>query len=252
MLAAFIVLGGATYVVIAALGDEQPARVFVNARAILALEERLGLAVERAAQRSILGEGPGGMALSAIYAVMYWPFVIGSLLVTARRDRSGFRLMRNAFLISGAVGLVVIALFPVAPPRMLEGYEDRLAELPLLRSIAHPDGLFHPYAAMPSFHVGWTVVAALGLRGLVEPLPPRWTPPGLMAVAVVATGNHYVLDVVAGAALALVAWRLAAPMQRALDRTIGESNRRVPGCDVPTVAVTAHPTHTNRRCPAPQ
>jgi membrane-associated phospholipid phosphatase len=229
-----IVVGAATYVAVATLVDEQPGRAIVNARAILAVEEHLGVAFERDAQRSFLGQGVAGAISSAVYALVYWPFVVGTLLITAWRDRSGFRLMRNALLISGAVGLVAIALFPVSPPRMLEGYEDRLADMPVLGSLAHPDGLFNPHAAMPSFHVGWMVVAAFGLRGLAGPVW-RWTPPALMAIAVVTTGNHYVLDVVAGGGLALVAWGLAAPMQRRLDeaglhRAGGRSLESPRGC----------------------
>jgi len=210
------VIGAVGYAAVATLPGDASARAIINARAILTAEHRLGLAVEQGIQQSWLGRGVVGFVLAVAYALLYWPFVAGTVVVTAWRDRPAFRRLRNALLISGAIGLVVMALFPVVPPRLLDGYEDRLAGVTLLGSVAHPDGLFNPHAAMPSFHVGWMVLAAFGLRRLAG-RAWRYAPPAVMALAVITTGNHYLLDVVAGGALATLAWWLAAPMQRALD-----------------------------------
>ena len=220
-----LVVGVLAYAGLPPFAGDTAIRAADNARAVLAVEQALGLDVERAAQSSPLGRGVVGSALAVVYAVVYWPFVVAALALTAWRDRPSFRLTRNAIAISGALGLVVIAAFPVAPPRLLDGYDDHVERLVVLQSIAHPDGLFNPYAAMPSFHVGWMVVAALGLRGMVGPVW-RWTPPAVMAVAVVTTGNHFVLDVIAGVVLAAGAWALASPMQRALDQAVLERRQR--------------------------
>lgn len=205
------------YALLTALPADTAARAAANARAVLAVEAALDLDVERAIQSSPFGQGFVGAALAVFYAAAYWPFVVVGIAVTAWRDRPAFRLTRNALLVSGAIGLIVIAAFPVAPPRLLDGYDDHVGRLSVLGSVAHPDGLFNPYAAMPSFHVAWMIVAARGLRNQIG-RPWRWTPPALMALAVVTTGNHYVLDVVAGIALASLAWVLAAPMQRAFEQ----------------------------------
>ena len=67
---------------------------------------------------------------------------------------------------------------------------------------------FDPYAAMPSLHVGWSVLAAtivyratsrIWLRAIAVAHPV------LMALAVTATGNHYLADSLAGALVALLA-----------------------------------------------
>lgn len=73
--------------------------------------------------------------------------------------------------------------------------------------LAHPSGWFNPYAAMPSFHVCWTVIAAFGARQVVG--RSAFLVPVTMSVAVVSTGNHWVLDVAAGWASAALAWQVA-------------------------------------------
>lgn len=232
VLAAIAVLvslfGAGSYALAARSAESLASRAVDNAGTLLAVEAALGLDVERVLQESPLGGGVIGGALAIVYALAYWPFVIGALALTVWRDRPSFRLLRNALLISGAIGLAVISVFPVAPPRLLDGYDDGLLGAGPLRSLAHPDGWFNPHAALPSFHVGWMVLAAVGLRRCGLPASWRWTPPALMTVAVVVTGNHYVLDVVAGVALAATAWALAGPMQRAIDDRRPRNRRRAP------------------------
>lgn len=203
-------------------GIEQRART--NALALLDLERRSGIAVESDLQRSWLGQGLPGAVLTAAYGLLYWPFLASAAVITFWRHRPSFRLLRNAIAISGAIGLVVIVAFPVAPPRLLPGFDDHMAAAPLIGSLAHPSGIINPYAAMPSFHVGWVLVGALALG----PLAPRWwrmVPPAAMSIAVVTTGNHFVVDVLAGLALGSLAWWLASPMQRALVDARREARR---------------------------
>jgi hypothetical protein len=71
-----------------------------------------------------------------------------------------------ALFISGALGLVVLAAFPVAPPRFLAGFTDTV-RLARQDHLAHPSAITNQHAAMPSFHVGWTVLAGAWLVPLV-------------------------------------------------------------------------------------
>jgi hypothetical protein len=213
----------AAFVVYRAYGSLVPGveeRAYANAGRLLDVERRIGLAWEAAAQRSVLGTGVVGAALTAFYALAYWPFVVVGAVTTLVRDRVAFRLLRNALLISGAVGLVMILLAPVAPPRLVGGFDDQVADLGL-GPLAHPSSLFNPYAAVPSFHVGWTTLVAAGVASTLDRRAGRvvvGAVPAVMSVAVVTTGNHYVLDVVAGLALAVVSRALAPVMERGLDR----------------------------------
>jgi hypothetical protein len=71
---------------------------------------------------------------------------------------------------------------------------------------------YNPIAAMPSYHVAFAVVSGLGLarRSRVRVVRALWRAyPAAVATAVVATGNHYVVDVGAGAALGAVARSVA-------------------------------------------
>lgn len=119
-----------------------------------------------------------------------------------------YRSARNALLWTNAVGMLVFVLMPVMPPRLLPGenYIDSVATAGFGSSHGGP---VEPaqFAAMPSLHLSWAlwvaIVAFLMLRGKRH-RALVFVYPVLTAVAVVATANHYVLDVVAGVALALV------------------------------------------------
>ena len=199
-------------------------RAMANAVLLLELEARLGVAVEAAVQGSWLGTGLVGTVLNLAYAALYWPFVATALVGSWLRDRDRFRLLRNALAVSGAVRVVVLVAVPVAPPRFLAGFEDSVADAGVA-SLAHPSGWFNPYAAMPSFHVCWTLLAGIALHRAGASRAVLLAPAGMM-LAVITTGNHFVLDVVASAALALAAWVAAHPMQRAFDRAADRDRRR--------------------------
>lgn len=193
-----------------------------NAASVVGVQERSGLAVERHLQQSWVGQGVVGAALVVVYGLGYWPTLLSAFAVTLWRDRAGARRLVWAFAASGLVGLVVIAAFPVAPPRLVGALDDQLAGTGI-GSIAHPSGWFHPYAAMPSFHVAWTSIAAAALRRSVG--RGVWLVPALMSIAVVTTGNHWILDVVAGWLLALAAWSAAPVLHRAAVRGIERHTR---------------------------
>lgn len=118
-------------------------------------------------------------------------------------------MLRNAFLVSGSAGLVVFALFPVAPPRLYDGtFVDTVTEYSRAYRVLQPPALVNQYAALPSFHFGWNLLIGLGI---VRCAPWRWlkatgiVAPGLMGLATILTANHYLLDLVVGAAMALAA-----------------------------------------------
>ena len=108
----------------------------------------------------------------------------------------------------GAVGLVVFGTYPVAPPRMLDGFVDTVHLYSGSGGMAHPMQYTNAYAAMPSFHVGWLVLAGVASMPALpwRRLRPLLLVPGLvMLFVVMATANHYLIDGVVGATLALVA-----------------------------------------------
>src|SRR5207248_1484624 len=65
---------------------------------------------------------------------------------------------RNAFLISALFGLSVYVLLPVAPPRFMPGFVDTMALYGFNVDGSAAGPLYNPYAAMPSLHVGWSLL----------------------------------------------------------------------------------------------
>ncbi len=197
----------------------------VNAGTLARLERAAGFDVQ-AVQQSALAQGWSGRLLAWWYTVGYWPVVVGALAMAAVFDREAWWRVVSALALSGGVGVVVMTLFPVSPPRLVGVAADQVGRSELLGALAHPSGLFNPHAAMPSFHVAWTVLAVLS----VAPMARRWAGPAgvaalwalpaVMSVAVVTTGNHWVLDVVAGATLAGLAWWSAPYNVRLIQRSM--------------------------------
>ncbi|MCP5024764.1 MAG: inositol phosphorylceramide synthase, partial [Actinomycetia bacterium] len=118
--------------------------------------------------------------------------------------------LRNALLVSGAIGLILFAVFPVAPPRFLPDYVGTVDEAARTHYIDIPGSWRNRFAAFPSFHVGWNAVACLALASLFG----RWwvkavalVPAALVGIAVITTANHYVVDVVAGLTISVVAFQ---------------------------------------------
>ena len=178
-----------------------------NAMDVISFEQRLGIAWERGVQDIVVGSQVLLDAFNAVYMYGHWPVIIVAGVLLFRHRRSEYYRLRNAFLLTGLVGLVAFALFPVAPPR--------LTDLPLVDTVTrHAEGyrqivppeLVNQYAAMPSFHAGWNLLVGIAVFRATHNLLLRVlavTGPLAMAAAVVATANHYVVDVVAGVAIVL-------------------------------------------------
>ncbi len=176
-----------------------------NAYDILKFEAELGIAWERQAQQYLLNRSNWMSFFNWFYAWTYWPVLAGSLILLWWRDRKRYLLYRDALIVSGAVGLLIFALYPVAPPRFLDGFVDTVSAHSR-HVIAHPKALINPFAALPSFHVGWHALSALMIASMVK----RWwirglimTPTVIMAITVIVTANHYIVDAAAGLVLSL-------------------------------------------------
>lgn len=116
-----------------------------------------------------------------------------------------YRSARNALVLANLAGLVVFTLLPVAPPRLLAGggFVDSVFVAGFGSNPAGPIAA-DMYAAMPSLHVAWAFCTAyLAARMIRRPLVRRlcWAYPSVTATVVVVTGNHYVLDLLAGLAV---------------------------------------------------
>ncbi|NEE31001.1 inositol phosphorylceramide synthase, partial [Streptomyces sp. SID7982] len=133
-----------------------------------------------------------------------------------RRPAHYVRSRRVLAALTGAA-LVLHLLFPLAPPRMLPaaGLVDtgQVYGPTVYGQTPATDTMANQFAAMPSLHVGWAVMVALGLIAATR---SRWRllwllHPAITLFVVVGTANHYWLDaivVVALLAVALAVFRL--------------------------------------------
>jgi hypothetical protein len=183
-----------------------------NAERIVTLEERTGLHIEPAVQRALLRFPRLVHGLNVGYGLFNVTLTVGWLVFLYRRRDPGYHAFRRTCLLAHVGAQPVFLLLPTAPPRVLDGFVDTLSEVSGL-DLEHPFLLrfYNPVAAMPSLHVAFAVVtgAEIAERSdslLVRSAAHAYAP--LVATVVAGTGNHYVLDAVAGAALGAVSRRV--------------------------------------------
>jgi len=175
---------------------------------ILEFEARIGLDLEHWAQGLIVDNHALVTFSNWVYIWGHWPVISAVLVWTFITNREAFLLLRNAMFISGAIGLLIFMAYPVAPPRLLEvGLMDTVSEFSNSYRILQPPDLVNQYAAVPSLHVGWNLLIGITIFNSTN----RWwlkavgvIIPVLMAISVVVTANHFVIDGFLGAIVALI------------------------------------------------
>ncbi len=184
-------------------------RAVSNAETLIDLEARLNIDVEASLQQHALDSDIIRIAGNLSYVWLHWPLLLVATLLLFFRDPPHYRQFRNALCVSGSVGLVLFATFPMAPPRFMPGFVGTVSDDARRHYLDYPLSWANQYAAFPSFHVGWTLLACLAVAASVD---RRWVkvvaviPAVLVGMSVVTTGNHYILDSVAGALIALVVY----------------------------------------------
>lgn len=184
-----------------------------NARAIVSFQHALGLPSESLLQRDFLDQ-VGLLKLANLYYIgAHFPVTIGFLLFAWGFHRDKFGRIRNSLVAVSAVGMVIHMVFPLAPPRMLPpifGFIDTgriVGPNPYDLGIAEAA---NQIAAMPSLHVGWSLLVAIGVIWMFES-KWRWlvvAHPAVTTLVVVLTANHYWIDAIIAALLVALFWSL--------------------------------------------
>lgn len=201
-----------------------------NARALLSFERHVGLDPESSLDHWLAHQHVLAFIVSSFYsnAIFFVTFAFAAWLWWNRPDI--YRPLRNDLVLTNLIGFAVFWAYPVAPPRMLPGFIDVVSKSGGLGSwhdslIKHADQL----AAMPSMHIGYAVWCSLVAWRLARGHPKKVAAVAfgtgylvLTALAVMATGNHYLLDVVAGLAATVVAVLAIEVAPRALQRLLLE------------------------------
>jgi membrane-associated phospholipid phosphatase len=199
------------YQVVRGVADRNPTRAFENGWRVINLEQRLtGLR-----ELTFQGWTQSSHFLAELVSWTYWNSeftVIGlALLWVYLRRNEAFTRFRNTILLANILGLIGYVLVPTAPPRFFTsiGFSDTLGQL---GGLNHGSGLVqlaaNPYAAMPSLHAADALIVGIVLASVTRHWAIRivwllW--PVWVWFAVMATGNHFWLDVFAGIVLGTIA-----------------------------------------------
>lgn len=183
-----------------------------HALTVVHMEQDLGLFWEKQLQTVILHWPWLFHVINPYYGGTHFLVPAVALIWLAVRHPERYYRARNLLAVTTAGAFTFFWLCPVAPPRLLPpryGIVDTLRHL----SGGHVeiqliDRAGDAYAAMPSLHCAWALWCTLALYPVLR---TRWARAIIVAyplvtlMVVVTTGNHFVLDAVAGAALVVAA-----------------------------------------------
>ncbi len=178
-----------------------------NARDIIAFERNLGFYWEPRIQDLIIDHHALVTVANWMYIWGHWPVIVAVGVWLYLHDAPRYITFRNAFLISGAIGLLIFMTYPVAPPRLADAdLVDTVTEYSYSYRALQPPALVNQYAAVPSLHFGWNLLLGIALfRELRSAVGKTLAVllPLVMLFAIVATANHFVFDALTGALVAL-------------------------------------------------
>ena len=199
-----LVLCYATYDVARVVVRGREALAMANAQDIINAEKAMRLYVEPAIQTAASHIHVLIEFMDWFYASVHLPATVLILVWIYLYRHEAFGFFRNVFLTMNALAMTLFAVFPVAPPRLVptSGVVDTLF---LYSPTNYRSGVLSfvtdQYAAFPSLHIGYALfltlaVCLLTTNRLARVLAAVY--PLFVFAAIIVTGNHYILDVVAG------------------------------------------------------
>jgi hypothetical protein len=217
-----VLAGLLVYFGVRAATDDDASLAEAHARSVMRLEHTLGIAREADLQRLIIDHHWLVTLANWVYIWGHWPLIAVSAVWLFHNRQDDYRLMRTAIFASGAIGMIIFLAYPVAPPRLTGlGLTDTVTSYSHAYRALQPPSLTDRYAAVPSLHFGWDLLVGLTLarvhpRKLVRVFGALM--PVAMALAVVLTANHYILDVIVGGIVALSGLAIAVQFTHARER----------------------------------
>jgi hypothetical protein len=227
---------------------DRPHDALHNALDVIDAQKWLGIFWEPDMQDWIIDNRFLIQASNYVYFWLHFPLIIVFGLILYVADRHKYTVLRDAFLASGAVSLIIYGLYPVAPPRLLLGLADEFDVVLSADLQSFVDTMnvhlgygyqaqsmqpfVNPYAAMPSLHFGWDFLLGGGIIWAFRRYPFVWplgvALPVMQLLAIVVTANHYFLDAFAGMGVALLGLAIAVALQRWAYAPLGRLVRRLP------------------------
>ncbi|MFC7309746.1 phosphatase PAP2 family protein [Streptomyces monticola] len=196
---------------------EQKAEAMRNADWIWRAEHAIGLGFEQSVNHAVNSVTWLIVGMNYYYATLHFIVTIGVLVWIYRRHPGRYAGVRTALFVTTGIALVGFYLFPLAPPRLMEGggFVDTVLVHHTWGSMASGDlkHMTNQYAAMPSMHIGWSLWCGLTIFALARVPWVRLLGllyPAATLVVIIATANHFWLDAVGGVVCLTVGFGFAA------------------------------------------
>ncbi len=188
---------------------------FANAKQLVHIERLTGTYVEHGVQQFFLKFHPFISLENIWYGSIHFVMPVVVLVWLYRKAPARFVRWRNVLFTLFGLGLLGFWLYPVMPPRLMPphyGFVDTAVKFfgmgkPPAGNNKHEFG--NLYAAVPSLHLGWSSWCAFALY----PQLRRWWSRALLVaypltitLAIVVTGNHWILDAALGVCATIVAY----------------------------------------------
>jgi len=182
-----------------------------NAGRIIAAEKSLGFFWEPGWQSWVLTHVRGLAALlNWTYIFTYWPIIVvaGTALYVVNRPK--YYYYRSVVVINLVAALMIFMVFPVTSPfNVAEYFVNTIQVLgPTFYGSPEMTSFYNANAAMPSLHFSWTVILGVlfvrtfkgwfRITGVLYPV--------ITFLAITITGNHFIMDAIAGGILAVAAF----------------------------------------------
>ncbi|MYY02344.1 phosphatase PAP2 family protein [Streptomyces sp. ATexAB-D23] len=186
---------------------EQKAAALANADWLWSVERFLGIAVEQSVNHAVNSVSWLIVSMNYYYATLHFIVTISVLVWLFRRHPGRYAAARLALFATTAVALVGYYLYPLAPPRLMNGgnFIDTVLVHQTWGSMASGNfkNMSNQYAAMPSMHIGWSLWCGLTIFALASAPWARILGllyPTVTLMVIVSTANHFWLDAVGGVA----------------------------------------------------
>jgi len=196
------------------LSNASPQGAISRAQTVLRLEQRIHVNFELSLNQWVVRHDLIAAALANFYNLAHIWVTLAFITFLWFWRRARYRDLRNALVLCNVIGFIVFWTCPVAPPRMLPGFVDVVETTASFGSF-HSGGLANAanqLAAMPSLHIAWALWVAMVI---VRTLPGNiWRLVAALhllvtVIATLGTANHFVLDLIAGAATAVAGFAAA-------------------------------------------
>ena len=223
--ASLIITAYLAYEVVRRIVVRSPVQAIDRAMSLIRIEQRLGIFYEPNLQRFVIHHQWLVTMFNWIYIWGYLPVIGIAALYLYTRHHEFYTRYRNAFLLSGAIGLIIFATLPVAPPRMFPefGFIDTVRGGSPVYGSVEGRHLVNEFAAVPSFHFGWILLVSLALFQSSKVLMMRVGAtllPVMMLLTILFTANHYLIDALAGGTIVLLALAAVRLVEKVHDATL--------------------------------